>query len=111
MHLKTIIERLKNSGIPVAHHEFKGSTKNPAPDPPFCVYFFTTTARGADFAPSLLEQVDMVIELYTNNPHEEIEKQLEKAVFFDVEFKKFQSLIPSENLTQTAYEFTFLQKK
>ena len=34
-----IIERLKGLGYPVAEYEFRDTKKNPAPNPPFIIYF------------------------------------------------------------------------
>ncbi len=110
MQVDAMLERLAAFGIPSALHQFTGTKKNPTPDPPFNVYFYTSTTRGADLAPVSILQADFVIELYTEKPDDAIIAQFEAAVVPDVEYKKFQAPIQGENLIQTAYEFTFTQK-
>jgi hypothetical protein len=109
--LDTILERLAAFGVPFALFEFQDSAKNPAPEPPFIVWLKTVTARGPDCGPAMLEQVEVAIELYTAFPDSGLESRLEGEILAGVEFKKFQTGIESENLIQTAYEFTILQKR
>lgn len=111
MNFATILARLEELGIPHAHHDFKDSEKNPAPSPPFINWFLTENARGPDCAPNCLVSVDGAVELYTDDPDEALERRLEATVLFDVEFRKFQAVIEKENMIQTAYEFSILEKR
>ena len=111
MRLDTILGRLDAFGVPFAHFEFEDSETNPAPEPPFIIWIQTVTSRGPDCGPAMLEQVEVAIELYTNFPDETLEKRLENEILAGVDYRKFQATIDTENLIQTAYEFTILQKR
>lgn len=111
MRLDTILDRLDAFGVPYAYLEFKDSEKDPAPDPPFIVWIQTVISRGPDCGPVMLEQIEAAIELYTSAPNEALETRLEAEILDGVEYRKFQTDIDSENLIQTAYEFTILQKR
>ena len=39
-----------------------------------------------------------------------LEKEIEENVLFDVEYTKYQETIESEDMVQTAYEFTIYEK-
>lgn len=111
MRFDTILERLDAFGLPYAHLQFEDSETNPAPKPPVIVYLATVTPRGPDCGPAMLEQVEAAIELYTDYPDSGLESRLEVEILEGVDFRKFQAVIDSENLVQTAYEFTILQKR
>lgn len=110
MTFEILLERAEALGLPLAHNEFVATKKNPAPDPPFLIWLRADTARGADNVSNILE-TNGCFELYTEGADAALEARLEKEVLQDVEYRRFQAAIPSENLTQTAYEFTILQKR
>jgi len=109
--LDTILDRLDAFGLPYAFLEFKDSELNPAPGPPFIVYLTTIAPRGPDEGPALIEQVDVAIELYTDEPAPALENRLEAEILEGVDYRRFQAVIDSENMVQTAYEFTITQKR
>lgn len=110
MNFITLLERLDTLGIPVAHNEFIATKKNPAPDPPFAVWLRSDIARGADNINNLLE-INGSFELYTEGTDEALEAKMEDEVLFDVSYERYQAPVSSENMTQTAYDFTILEKR
>ena len=110
MNFEGIVKRLEEKGLPVAHNEFVATSKNPIPSPPFFVWMAKETQRGGDTR-NFLREISAAIELYTERrPDTELERWMETEVLRDVEFERFQTLIPDENIVQTAYQFTILQK-
>lgn len=105
-----IIKRAEGLGLPIARNEFTDTKKNPAPDPPFIVWLSDERTSGPDNT-IRIRTVDGALELYTDrrdNP--DLEKRIEEKVFFDTEYEKQQGLIKSENMVQTAYMFTVVEK-
>lgn len=107
---ETLLARAEALGLPLARNEFVATKKNPAPEPPFIIWLRADTARGADNVSNILE-TNGAFELYTEGVDTALEARLENEVLQDVEYRRFQAPIPSENLTQTAYEVTILQKR
>lgn len=105
-----IIKRATTLGIPITKNEFRKTAKKPVPVPPYLVYLLNEEQRGDD-KKNRIREINGSIELYTDRvPDETLERQIENEVFFDIEFSKEQSLISSENMVQTAYDFKTIQK-
>lgn len=106
-----IIERTKALGIPVAEYEFRDTKKNPAPDPPFLIYFSSENQTGTDTENVKVRRINGSIELYTDRtPDHDLERRIEQEVLFDIDFHKTTAPIQSENMYQTAYDFVITQK-
>ena len=59
-----------------------------------------------------IREIDASLELYTDRKADpKLEARIEEEVLFDVEFLKQGVLIQSENMFQTAYDFSVVQKK
>ena len=95
-----IIKRAEGLGLPIAHNEFIDTKKNPAPDPPFLCWLSDEGTSGPDNK----------IRIRTVDGALELEKRIEEEVFFDTEYEKQQGLIRSENMVQTAYVFSVVEK-
>ena len=105
-----IVKRAEALGLPITEDEFKGTKQNPVPDPPFIVYLHTEALSGSDDK-NRVKEIDGSIELYTDRKRDKgIEQRIEDEVLFDVHYNMFSAYIDSENMNQTAYEFTFKQK-
>lgn len=66
--------------------------------------------RGSDER-ILLHEIHAALELYTDKVADNsLEKEIEENVLFDVEYTKYQETIESEDMVQTAYEFTIYEK-
>lgn len=105
-----IIKRAEGLGLPIAHNEFTDTKKNPAPAPPFLCWLSDERTSGADNKIQI-RTVDGALELYTDRHDDpELEKRIEEEVFFDTEYEKQQGLIRSENMVQTAYMFSVVEK-
>lgn len=111
MRADDIIARAAAIGLPIAKNEFRKTKESPLPRPPYLVWYEDEKeGLGADFA-TLYTKTKLVLELYTDKlANEEIEKKIEQAVLYDTEYRKFQALIQEEDLVQTAYEFTVVDK-
>lgn len=108
--LETIIERAAGIGLPVAFVEFKDTKQNPAPEPPFLIYLYTEKQRGSDDR-NRIREISASLELYTDRVQDpELEARIENEVLFDVDFTKFPLPIHEENMFQSAYDFTIIQK-
>lgn len=105
-----IIERAGSIGIPMAEYEFRDTKKNPAPAPPFLIYFSAEDQDGDDHR-NIIRRITASIELYTDRkPDHGLEKRIESEVLFDIPFHKSTAPIQSENMYQTAYDFNVVQK-
>lgn len=106
-----IIERAGQIGLPIAEYEFRDTKKSPAPNPPFLIYFSSEDQDGPDEM-NVLRHIQASIELYTSGkPDHDLEKRIEDDVLFDIPFHKTTAPIQSENMFQTAYDFSVVQKK
>ena len=106
-----IIERAGKIGLPIAEYEFRDTKQNPAPDPPFLIYFSSEDQDGPDEM-NAIRRIAASIELYTDRkPDHALEKRIEEEVLFDIAFHKATAPIQSENMYQTAYDFNVVQKK
>ena len=66
--------------------------------------------RGSDER-ILLHEIHAALELYTDKVADgSLEKEIEEKVLFDVDYTKYQDTIESEDMVQTAYEFTIYEK-
>lgn len=107
---ETILQRAEGLGLPFAHMQFIPTNKNPAPDPPFLVWLSEEQQRGDDTR-NRIRQIEGSLELYTEKRADpNLEKRIEEEILFDVEFQKYQAQIQSEDMVQTAYDFTITQK-
>lgn len=105
-----IIERAHALGFPIAEYEFRDTKKNPAPDPPFLIYFCSEDQTGTDVG-NRIRRINASIELYTDRtPDHNLERRIETEVLFDIDFHKTTAPIQTENMYQTAYDFNFVQK-
>ncbi len=105
-----IITRIKTLGLPVAENEFRKTLTTPLPDAPYIIWYEDgVEAKGGDHV-VLFREIKLVIELYTDKiANKEIENKIEKLLH-DVKHNKYQALIESEDLVQTAYEITIFEK-
>lgn len=56
-------------------------------------------------------EIHAALELYTDKVADgSLEKEIEEKVLFDVDYTKYQDTIESEDMVQTAYEFTIYEK-
>lgn len=105
-----IIERAVALGLPIAEYEFRDTKRNPAPDPPFLIYFCSEDQTGTDTG-NRIRKISASIELYTDRtPDHNLERRIETEVLFDIDFHKTTAPIQSENMYQTAYDFNIVQK-
>lgn len=111
MRLETILGRCRALELPFAKDEFEETEETPLPVPPYLVYIIPTIKpRGSDEKP-FINEISVGLELYTDKiADEEIEKRIENEILYDVDYVKYQTTIQSEELVQTAYEFTILEK-
>ena len=80
-----IIERAVALGLPVAEYEFRDTKKNPAPDPPFLIYFSSEDQTGTDTG-NRIRKINGSIELYTDRkPDHDLESRIEREVLFDID--------------------------
>lgn len=109
--LETIIDRAKALGLPLAKDAFRETKENPLPVPPYLVYIVPqVVGRGSDER-ILLHEIHAALELYTDKVADgSLEKEIEEKVLFDVDYTKYQDTIESEDMVQTAYEFTIYEK-
>lgn len=105
-----IIERATKLGLPIAKNAFRKTAKKPVPEPPYIVYLISESQRGDD-TKNRIREISGSIELYTDRkPDEALEYRIEREVLFDVEYRKDQGYITTENMVQTAYDFELIQK-
>lgn len=109
--LEIIIDRAKATGLPLAKDAFRETKENPLPVPPYLVYIVPqVVGRGSDER-ILLHEIHAALELYTDKVADgSLEKEIEEKVLFDVDYTKYQDTIESEDMVQTAYEFTIYEK-
>lgn len=109
-----IIKRAESFGYPIAENEFTATKQNPAPALPFVCYSRVERFTGSDDAVRL-KTTDGAIEFYTDRKPDAEDLQaieaFEKKVFFDTDYVKSQIYIRGENMTQTAYDFTVIEKR
>ena len=112
MRLETIIERARALGLPLAKDEFRETKETPLPELPYLVYITPqdNVSKSDDGAVGV-KAIQAAIELYTDKTADSsLEKEVEQKVLYDVGFNKFQETIQSEDMVQTAYEFTIYEK-
>lgn len=112
MRLETIIERARTLGLPLAKDEFRETKETPLPELPYLVYITPqeNVSKSDDGAVGV-RAIQAAIELYTDKiADSSLEKEIEQKVLYDVDFNKFQEAIQSEDMVQTAYEFTIHEK-
>lgn len=105
-----IISRAKSLGLPIAEYEFRATKKNPAPDPPFLIYFSSEKRTVID-EKNWIRNITGSIELYTDRKRDpELESLVEMKVLHDIDFEKATVPLQDENMYQAAYDFTVVQK-
>lgn len=111
MRLETIINRAKALGLPIAKDAFRETKESPLPEPPYIVYIVPQeNGRGGDDI-VLVKEIFAALELYTDKAADgSLEKLIEEKVFYDFDYQKYQTTIESEDMVQTAYEFTVYEK-
>lgn len=112
MRLETIINRAEKLGLPIAKDAFRETKETPLPELPYLVYITPQTiGRGSDEA-ILLHEISVALELYTEKIADSsgLEQEIEGKVLFDIDYQKYQETIESEDMVQTAYEFTIYEK-
>ncbi len=109
--LDKIIERAKAIGLPIAKDEFRKTKETPLPDLPYLIYIIPQeTGRGAD-CKNFVVAKQVGLELYTDKIADaKLEREIEKKVLFDIAYEKSQDTIESEDMVQTAYDFTVVEK-
>ena len=112
MTVEQIITKAANIGLPIAYTEFRKTKTTPLPEPPYLIWLVIKEEDyGGDNSPNLLRRTEMAIELYTDRqPNKELERKIELEVLHDIGFTKWQEMIDSEDMHQTAYNFTVLEK-
>lgn len=109
--LELILSRAEALRLPMAQNQFEKTNKKPIPEPPYIVWLVEESDRGDDIY-NRIREIDGSLELYTDrNPDPVLEKRMEEEVLFDIPYRKYQVKINSENMVQTAYEFSTIQKK
>lgn len=107
MTIEKILERLDKAGFITQRLKFRVGK---APEPPYVIYFTNEDVRGSDDK-NRLSEVELHLELYTDrSPNPELEDKIETIVLYDIEYQKYQADIEDEDMVQTAYELTFIQK-
>ena len=108
-----LVTRAAALGYPIAENEFNVTKQKPAPELPFICHQHTERFTGPD-ASVRIKTTDGSFELYTDRRLSEDDKQIiaefQKRVLFDVEYVKMQNFIRDENMTQTAFEFSIVEK-
>lgn len=112
MRLETIIERAHALGLPLAKDEFRETKETPLPELPYLVYITPQdNVSKSDDGTVGVRVIQAAIELYTDKiADSSLEKDIEQKVLYDIRFNKFQETIQSEDMVQTAYEFTIYEK-
>ena len=108
-----IVARASALGYPIAENEFTVTKQNPAPTLPFICYQRVERFTGTDQAVRI-KTTEAAFEFYTDRKPSQKDKEriaeFEAAVLPDVDFVKTQNFIRDENMTQTTYEFTIVEK-
>lgn len=83
-----------------------------APKGTYAIWDVNETYRGTDDFAYVIKQNNFTIELYESIPDEEAEKRIEKQLIINgLAFTKSErEFVQSEQLYQTIYEFTHLEK-
>lgn len=104
MELKEIRDRLLSLDLPVAYLRFKKAQKLP-----FIIYYESDTEiKGADNY-NLYRDVEITIELYTEDKDPQLERRLEN-LFREVEIDKgCDTVIENEEMLLTAFSFHTIQ--
>ena len=112
MRLETIIERARELGLPLAKDEFRETIETPLPELPYLVYIILQGNKsGSDDGTVAVNTIQAALELYTDKVADsKLEDEIEGKVLYDVDYNKFQETIQSEDMVQTAYEFTIYEK-
>ena len=108
-----MVARAAALGYPIAENEFAVTKQNPAPTLPFICYQRVERYTGTDDAVRI-KTTEAFFEFYTDRRPSAADKAalaaFEAVVFPDVDFTKTQSFIRDENMTQTVYDFTIIEK-
>ena len=111
MKVQRIIDRAAALGLPIAENEFKKTKETPLPNPPYLIYYEDESTTGGGDNIALYKKRKTVLELYTTKKCDEaLEKKIEQEVLHDIGYGKYQALIQSEELVQTAWDFVITEK-
>ena len=111
MKVEDVISRLESLGLPYAENEFRKTKEKPLPKPPYVIWYEDKAEAYGGDSITLLKKRDIVIELYTDKKEDKaLERLIEHNIFHDVGYEKFQALLQSEDLVQTAYTFKVTEK-
>lgn len=104
MELKEIRDRLLSLEIPVAYLRFKSAQKLP-----YIVYYESDTEiRGADHY-NLYRDVEITIELYTEDKDPQLERRLENLFREEEIDKECDTVLEDENMLLAAFSFRTIQ--
>ncbi len=110
---ETLVARAAALGYPIAENEFTVTKQNPAPTLPFICYERVERYTGTDESVRI-KTTDGSFEVYTDRRISESDREMitafQKAVLFDVDYVKTQNFIRDENMTQTAFDFSVVEK-
>lgn len=108
-----LVARATALGYPIAENEFVVTKQNPPPTLPFICYQRIERYTGTDQT-IRIKTTDGSFEFYTDRRPSEEDKakiaKFEAAVLYDVEYTKSQNFIRDENMTQTAFDFSIVEK-
>ena len=108
-----LVARAAALGYPIAENEFTVTKQNPAPTLPFICYQRIEKYTGTDERVRI-KTTEASFEFYTDRrisaDDEAKIKEFQSKVLFDVDFVKAQNFIRDENMTQTAFDFSIVEK-
>ena len=108
-----IVARAAALGYPIAENEFTVTKQNPAPTLPFICYQRIERYTGTDERVRI-KTTEASFEFYTDRRVSAADEarinEFQNAVLYDVDFVKAQNFIRDENMTQTAFDFSIVEK-
>ena len=108
-----LVARAAALGYPIAENEFTVTKQNPAPTLPFICYQRIERYTGTDERVRI-KATDGSFEFYTDRRVSDTDRAriaaFQNAVLYDVDYIKTQNFIRDENMTQTAFDFSIVEK-
>jgi len=109
MNIQELKTELNSLGLPVAYREFKNTSENPVPSPPFITYHFTFNSDLIADNQNYVDIENFQVELYTAKKDLAAEKAIQdKLKELGLPYQKFETFIDSEKLYQMVYEIQIL---
>lgn len=100
---------LKTLGMPMAYGEFKGTTENPAPPPPFITYQFAYSGDLMADNQNYTEINNFQVELYTTKKDLAREAAVQNLLkSLRLPYSKMEYWLDTENLWQIIYEIQLI---